>query len=221
MKIGTKTILYGAHQFLLHPVYVAIAWIRLYGFTWDPRVWVAFFVHDLGYWGKNNIDGVDGKKHPEFGAKLMHLFDGWDDKEITYTDTPKEIIQQDLQNFKDIGWEFVDLLMLDDDSYSLLIQKKSYRWHDFTLYHSRHYAKKDNREPSKLCMADKLAFLLMHEKIYLPLVRATGEVKEYMKEHFGAKYEGVEYWWYAAAQEETKEYLLKNEKSYKNYVDNE
>jgi hypothetical protein len=37
----------------------------------DPRLWIAFFVHDLGYAGKNNVDGPEGKTHTEFGARLM------------------------------------------------------------------------------------------------------------------------------------------------------
>lgn len=78
MKIGTKSVLFGAHQFALHPWFVAWAWWRLYGFPWDPRLWVAFFVHDLGYIGQPNMDGAEGEQHPVFGAWVMHwLFDSW------------------------------------------------------------------------------------------------------------------------------------------------
>jgi hypothetical protein len=78
MKVGTKSVLYGAHCFLIHPVFVFVAWWKLYGFPWDPRLWVAFFVHDLGYWGKPNMDGPEGEKHVEFGARVMNgLFDYW------------------------------------------------------------------------------------------------------------------------------------------------
>jgi hypothetical protein len=76
MKLGTKSLLFGAHQFLIHPLFVALAWIKLYGFPWDPRLWVAFFVHDLGYWGCADLDGPRGKYHPLLGAKIMNwLFD--------------------------------------------------------------------------------------------------------------------------------------------------
>ena len=74
MNIGTKSVLIGAHCFFLHPWFVARAWWQLYGFPYDPRLWVAFFVHDLGYWGKPNMDGDEGEQHPHFGAKLMKLF---------------------------------------------------------------------------------------------------------------------------------------------------
>ncbi len=41
MRIGTKSVVFGAHQFWIHPFFVFIAWWRLYGFPWDPRLWVA------------------------------------------------------------------------------------------------------------------------------------------------------------------------------------
>jgi hypothetical protein len=76
LKIGTKSVLYGAHCFLFHPWFVALAWWRLYGFPWDPRLWVAFFVHDIGYIGKPNMDGPEGELHPFLGARIMQaLFD--------------------------------------------------------------------------------------------------------------------------------------------------
>lgn len=74
MKIGTKSILFGVHCPLIHPLFVALAWTKLYGFPWDFRLWVAFFVHDLGYWGKPNMDGPEGETHVELGAKIMGIF---------------------------------------------------------------------------------------------------------------------------------------------------
>lgn len=71
MKIGTKSILFGAHQFILHPALMFVAWWKLFGFPWDPRLWVAFVVHDLGYWGKPNMDGPEGEDHALWGADLM------------------------------------------------------------------------------------------------------------------------------------------------------
>jgi hypothetical protein len=76
MKMGTKSILFGAHQFMIHPWFVAAAWWRLYGFPTDIRLWVAFFVHDIGYWGMPNMDGFEGEMHPYLGARVMRwLFD--------------------------------------------------------------------------------------------------------------------------------------------------
>lgn len=73
LPVGTRSVLLGAHCFFLHPWFVAWAWWKLYGFPWDPRLWVAFFVHDLGYIGKPNMDGEEGETHPLLGARIM----GW------------------------------------------------------------------------------------------------------------------------------------------------
>lgn len=77
MKVGTKSVLFGAHCFLIHWLFVAWAWWKLYGFPFDPRLWVAFIVHDLGYLGKPNMDGPEGERHVEFGAKVMYWLFDW------------------------------------------------------------------------------------------------------------------------------------------------
>ena len=74
MRTGTRSLLFGAHNLLLHPALVFLAWWRLYGFPADPRLWVAFLVHDWGYWGKPNMDGPEGETHVELGARIMRLF---------------------------------------------------------------------------------------------------------------------------------------------------
>lgn len=88
MKVGTKSVLFGAHQFIIHPLFVAYAWWKLYGFPIDPRLWVAFFVHDLGYWGKPNMDGPEGETHPFLGAKIMGWFDRWGEKRTGQQEHP-------------------------------------------------------------------------------------------------------------------------------------
>lgn len=70
MKIGSKSLLFGAHQFALHPLFLALVWRKLYGsFPRDPRIWLAFVVHDWGYWGCPNMDGEEGKYHPWRAAR--------------------------------------------------------------------------------------------------------------------------------------------------------
>ena len=51
MKVGTKSVIGGAHCFLLHPFFVAWGWKRLFGFPCDLRLWFAFALHDIGYVG--------------------------------------------------------------------------------------------------------------------------------------------------------------------------
>lgn len=153
MTVGTKSILFGAHCFFLHPFFVVAAWWKLNGFPWDPRLWVAFFVHDLGYIGKPNMDGPEGEKHVEFGAAIMsRLFDSennlWQDHVA-------------VENPDGTFWWCGP-------------------WGQLSLFHSRFYAKKFGKKPSKLCMADKLAIAMTPAWLYLPMVRATGEIKEYM-----------------------------------------
>jgi len=141
MTVGTKSVLFGVHCFLVHPWFVLAAWWKLYGFPFDPRLWVAFFVHDLGYLGMPNMDGPEGESHPWTGAKIM----------------------------------------------SFLFTKHTWgryptpnRWGDFCLYHSRFLAKRHGARPSRLCMADKLAVTLTPAWLYLPMARATGELREYI-----------------------------------------
>lgn len=76
MKIGTRSLLFGSHQFIIHPLFVYIAWRRLYGRLPRPKLALlfAFWVHDWGYWGKGSMDGEDGLRHPEAGALLVSRY---------------------------------------------------------------------------------------------------------------------------------------------------
>lgn len=159
MKIGTKSVLYGAHCFLFHWIFVAMGWWKLYGLRrveigkkvvhaegiphgiglhvyasiLNYKLWVAFFVHDLGYIGKSDMDGeTEGETHPEWACQKMNQWFG----------AP---------------------------------------WGQFVLTHSRFYAKKMKLPVSPLCYADKLAITMQPAWLYLPSVRLTGEIKEYMK----------------------------------------
>lgn len=155
MKVGTRSVLYGYHCVMIHWMFVARGWYALYGLSrvrigfhtigsgpearypistslWDWRLWVVFLIHDLGYWGKPNMDGDEGELHPEWACKKLN---GWFGEP----------------------------------------------WGAFSLLHSRFYAKKTNQPVSPLCYADKLAIVFMPAWLYLPMIHATGEVHEYMK----------------------------------------
>jgi hypothetical protein len=77
MNIGTKSLLFGVHQFLWHPWTVARAWRRLYGHWPSFNVWICILCHDLGYWGCPNMDGMEGRKHPECGARIAGKLVYW------------------------------------------------------------------------------------------------------------------------------------------------
>jgi hypothetical protein len=67
---GTLSLLIGAHQVLVHPVCVVIAYRMLYR-SW-PAWWqlACIVVHDWGYIGCSDMDGPRGKRHPELGARI-------------------------------------------------------------------------------------------------------------------------------------------------------
>ena len=149
-SIGTRSVLYGAHCFFIHPWFVAWGWWWLYGFPWDPRLWVAFFVHDLGYLGKPNMDGPEGETHPILGARIMAaLFDWRDDGEMPV--------------IANVGRRQIFR-----------------RWGKFALYHSRFYARQHGAPPSRLCYADKMAIVLTPWWLYRWTAGLTGEIDEYM-----------------------------------------
>lgn len=139
MRMGTKSLLFGAHQFLVHPIMVAIAWRQLYGWPWHPLLWFSFLVHDWGYWGKAAMDNADGETHPLLGARILGLF--------------------------------------------------GKKWYWFVLYHSRFLAAQHGQPYSRLCLADKLAVATTPKWLYLPLVKLTGEIKEYKALAVRGKYQ--------------------------------
>ena len=164
MRVGTKSVLFGVHAFWLHPWFVAAAWWKLYGFPWDPRLWVAFFVHDLGYWGKVQMDDEEGERHPEWGARVMSFLFDPSAERVTFGApwTPYSIS----------GGGMIHMV----DSYLELG-----RWGCLTLFHSRFLAKRYGQEPSRLCVADKLLIVITPFWLYHLLGRMSGEIWEYME----------------------------------------
>ena len=132
MRVGTKSVVFGVHAVLIHPFFVACAYWRLFGFPWDPRLWLAFLVLDVGYFGCPNMEGPEGQQHVVLGGRIM-------------------------------GWLCGP------------------EWRDFTLCHSRHWAESVGKRYSKLCLADKLAFVLTPARLYIPMARLSGELGEYMR----------------------------------------
>ena len=130
MKVGTKSLLYGAHAWWHHPIILAIAWTKLYGIPWDPRLWCCFFLHDIGYFGLDKMDDDVGECHPIVGASCIRRLFG-------------------------------------------------NQWGDFCLFHSRFMARRLGKPYSRLCVADKLAFVITPTILYLPCTWLSGELAEY------------------------------------------
>ncbi len=143
MTIGTRSLLFGCHQFILHPLFVIVAWWKLYGPPTFVEV-IAIIIHDWGYWGVKKIDGPDDR-HPEFAARLFYAL-AWHDP--LYKENP-----QNSQCF--------------DAAY-------------LCLYHSRFYAREHNRDPSKLCWADKYGVCLTPPRLWVLLGKLSGELDVYM-----------------------------------------
>ncbi len=164
MRIGTKSVLFGAHAFWIHPWVIAYAWWKLYGWRtvecrntrthpalWKPWLWVVFFVHDLGYLGKPNMDGLEGEAHPWRGANVLYwLQTGWGFILLN----PLKTIRKGHYAIV-YPWELSRRWL-----YSKMIGRQWGIWGDFSLYHSRYLAKKYNTGYSLLCVADKLAISL-------------------------------------------------------------
>jgi len=71
MTEGTKSYLIGCHQFLLHPLFVLLAW-RLEHKSW-PKWWevICIFLHDVGICGRQYLSDDTAKiGHWNKGAEL-------------------------------------------------------------------------------------------------------------------------------------------------------
>lgn len=155
MTVGTRSLLFGVHQIFLHPLFVALAWKDVYGrFPRDPRIWIAFIVHDWGYFGCPNMDGHKGKLHPLLGARIISFL----------FDPPRT---RRFHLFKDKSGRQIGFVRVG-------------QWGEFCLFHSRSLAKMQSRNPSALCAPDKLAFCKYPRWLYLVLARFSGELREYM-----------------------------------------
>jgi len=168
MQIGTRSVLFGAHQFLIHPLFVLWACRRLYGTALHVQVVTAAFCHDLGYWGKDGLDTPDGERHVEFGARLMALL--FDSRRIEVgsvvrTRTGEMVVVEHPEQ----------AARLSAQAGAVVFNT----WGQYSLLHSRFYAKRLGLPVSQLCAADKLS---LNEPwwLYLPRVIASGEVWEFL-----------------------------------------
>lgn len=149
MRMGTKSVLFGVHQFLWHPITVGYAWRKLYGRWPSFYEWIAVFCHDIGYLGKHAMDSPSGQTHPEFGAKVA--------RRLAY---------------------LAARLRGEDHMDSWVIAE---RIGDLSLFHSTHYAQKQNASVSALYLPDKACVLIDPVWFYLLRARLSGELYEYVE----------------------------------------
>lgn len=86
MNIGTKSVLFGVHQFVIHPVLVLYAWFILHRRCPSLAELMAIITHDLGYLGMPNMDGPEGSGHPENAARF------WRGRFGTFGDSVADLI---------------------------------------------------------------------------------------------------------------------------------
>lgn len=158
MTVGTKSVLFGVHQFAWHPFTVACAWISLYGKF--PKWWeaVAIFCHDLGYLRCPNMDGPEGVRHPVFGADLTF-----------------SVVHTLRRAWLAFRHPFMGVAEEDDDAFWFAERARR-----LALGHSRFFAKQAGISVSKLFAADKASIFFDPAWFYLLRARLSGEIWEYI-----------------------------------------
>lgn len=165
MRLGTKSILFGAHAFWLHPFFVALGWLKLYG-------------------TKRVVVGSEWVKYPMYVPGSMVTWEG--ERQVTrFTSIfdPRLWFTFFVHDIGYIGADDMDGPTGKAHPYVGARWVTAWfgkTWGDFTLRHSRSVARWHNQAPSALCHADKLAFNLTPRWLYLAMTRATGELWEYM-----------------------------------------
>jgi len=67
---GTKSYLFGCHQFLLHPLFVAVAWKKYHGKMPRWKELICILIHDIGVIGRQYLEPGKKDGHWYRGARL-------------------------------------------------------------------------------------------------------------------------------------------------------
>ena len=78
MTEGTKSYLFGCHQFLIHSIIVVIAWKKHYGYMPRLRELICILLHDIGHIGKQYLSDYEQKRgHWILGARIAGKLFGY------------------------------------------------------------------------------------------------------------------------------------------------
>jgi hypothetical protein len=80
--VGKRSLLFGVHQVIWHPITVLLAWVWLYKRLPSFKELICIIIHDWGYFFSENMDGIEGEKHPEYGARLAGRYLGKEYKDL-------------------------------------------------------------------------------------------------------------------------------------------
>lgn len=75
VRVGSKSLLFGVHHLLWHPLTVTLAWIKLFGLP-NYKEFICIIVHDWGYFNANDMNDVEGQKHPILGSRIARYLFG-------------------------------------------------------------------------------------------------------------------------------------------------
>ena len=124
MKMGTKSLLFGVHQFFIHPLMVLLAWIVLYRSFPGLKELVCIFIHDWGYWGKADLKGEEGCHKDivqDHDSGIMWTIEWHDEKGSWFLQPMSEKLEpwaaigiEHLSDFRIIGNEFENPKLLGD-----------------------------------------------------------------------------------------------------------
>jgi hypothetical protein len=150
VKIGTKSLLFGVHQFFIHPLFVFWGWTKLYRWP-NWRELICIIIYDWGYWGCPDIDGEQGTKHSLWAGNIMYK----------YFKSPNIRLDTDFK-----------VIYTTELSYLCTYHSRFYtNWRNGR---SQQY----KIMPSKLYWADKLGLSLYPTWLWIFLTKLTGEVDE-------------------------------------------
>ncbi len=168
MTVGTKSVLFGVHQFIWHPATVVLAWRRLYGRWPGLYEFIAIACHDLGYIGCTDMDGPSGRRHPVRGAVIAagivrvistaYLFFSW--VWFDFRSGSEYAFRHRFRQARDAAGNVA----------------RSVFW--LSLLHSSHTAEKWGAPPSALCWADKASIFYEPAWFYIFRAKLSGELWE-------------------------------------------
>lgn len=183
LPVGSRSLLFGVHQFIWHPITVAVAWRKLYG-KWPTFIEsFCILVHDWGYWGCAEMDGEQGKQHPMRGswiasrwAARYYRLKCWAllPLAVLFTKQGRAMIKQ-MAKDRACGYYFGQIKSrIGGQSTCIAVEA-----HFLVRYHSRSMAKADNAPCSPLCAPDKLCVLFDPHWFYWLRATISGEGREF------------------------------------------